>query len=87
MAGIFTLLLISYILTVGLRDYGGRHFHSFTHILYTDCGTAGLSVGGIFTLSLISYILTVGLRDYGGRHFHSFTHILYIDCGTAGLRW
>ena len=89
MAGNFTLLLMSYILTVGLRDCGGRQFHSFTHICILtvglrDCGGRQFHS---FTLILSTDCGTAGLRDCGGKHFHSFINISYIDYGTAGLRW
>ena len=86
-SGILTLSLISYILTVALRDCGGRHFHSFTNISYIDYRTAGLrwQAFSLFYSYLIYWLWD--MRDCGGRHFHSFTRILYTDCWTAGLRW
>ena len=69
-----------------MRDCGGRHFHSFTHILYTDCGTA---VAGIFTLLLISYILTVGHAGlpWQARIFTLLLISYILTVGHAGLRW
>ena len=81
MAGIFTLSLISYILTVGLRDFGGRHFLSLISYIQTvelrDCGGRHFHS---LTHMLYTDCGTVGLR---WQAFLSFTH----HTSTAGLQW
>ena len=53
--------LIQCILTMGLRDCGGRPFHSLTHI-YTDCGTVGLRQQAF--VSFTHHTSLAGLRWY-----------------------
>ena len=87
MAGIFTLLLISYILTVGLRDFGTAVAGIFTLLLISYILTVGLrDCGGrhFHSFTNITYIDygTAGLRWQAFSLSHSYT-----DCGTARLRW
>ena len=80
-AGIFTLSLISHILTMGLRDCGGRHFHSFTLSLINWLWNCGTVVAGMFRLSLINYFMC-WLWDCGGWHFClSLIINQLLDCG------